>query len=119
MMLSTETLEIQHKMAAILEECSLPNISLDMYQHMLEDVLDSNKRYELLYGIVIEMQAISPEHGFTVKRLHDALSHCFGARYETIAGARRQLLSKRGITTSRSNDSWIGHSRSRPSGCSR
>ncbi len=46
------------------------------YKMAAAGLLEPNKRYELIHGVVLEMHAISPQHGYRVKRLGDMLSTC-------------------------------------------
>lgn len=53
--------------------------SIENYYKMAETgMLDTDKRYELIHGIVYEAQPISPEHNYAVQTLADRLKACAG-----------------------------------------
>ncbi len=57
--------------------------TVDAYYKMAETgLLDTEKRYELIHGVVLEMHPISPQHGHRVKRLGDQLNACLEGKAE-------------------------------------
>ncbi|MEZ4605825.1 MAG: Uma2 family endonuclease [Deinococcales bacterium] len=46
------------------------------YKMATSNILNQEKAYELLEGLIFEMSPISPQHGYRVKRLSDMLSAC-------------------------------------------
>ena len=64
--------------------CSKPRltpfrITVDAYYKMAEvGLLDAEKRYELIHGIILEMHPKTPQHGYSVKCLSDRLRDSLG-----------------------------------------
>lgn len=53
--------------------------TVDTYYKMAETgLLDTEKRYELIHGVVLEMQPISPKHNYAVQSLSEQLRDCLG-----------------------------------------
>ena len=50
----------------------------DYYKMAETGILSASKRYELIGGVVLETQPISPTHNYAVKSLADQLSACVG-----------------------------------------
>ena len=50
----------------------------DYYKMAEVGVLKADRRYELIGGVVLETQPISPAHNYAVKSLSDQLSACLG-----------------------------------------
>ena len=54
-------------------------VTLEMYYKMAEmGVLEPNKRYELLEGVIFELMPIGPKHATKVKKLEGQLESCLG-----------------------------------------
>lgn len=50
----------------------------DYYKMAEAGILEAEKRYELIYGVVYEVQPISPEHNYAVQSLTSQLMACAG-----------------------------------------
>lgn len=54
-------------------------VTLEMYYKMAETgILEPNKRYELLEGVIFELMPIGPQHATKVKKLETQLEKCLG-----------------------------------------
>ena len=63
----------------------------DYYKMAEVGVLSRDKRYELIRGVVLETQPISPAHNYAVKSLSDQLSACLGEDATVFAPGPLQL----------------------------
>ena len=48
------------------------------HQIVQADILDHNKHYELIIGVIYEMSPVGPYHAYTVMELSDRLRACLG-----------------------------------------